>query len=265
MTKGSAAWLDLKAIEAWINTKCVFHNLTLQLYTGQHTAILGPNGCGKSTLVRLIDRSLHPVVKPGSALRLFGSDRPRQWELRRRIGLVSAELEQRVPPRVSGRDLVLSAFFGSVGLRRDQIPSDEQSTRADRLLEQLELTALASEPFLHLSDGQKRRVLIARALAHQPDVLVLDEPTNALDLKAKHDLLRGLRQLCCCGTTLVMITHQVETLIPEIERVVCLKQGSIIADGDRDAILNGPQLSGLFDTPLQVIESGGYRQVMPLS
>ena len=265
MSERSAAWLDLKAVEAWISTKCIFHDLTLRLNKGQHTAVLGPNGSGKSTLVRLIDRSLHPVVKQGSSLHLFGSERPRQWELRRQIGLVSAELEQRVPPQICCRDLVLSAFFGSIGLRVDQIPTARQSARVDHLLPELELNTLAHEPFGHLSDGQKRRVLIARALAHQPDVLVLDEPTNALDLKAKHDLLRVLRRLCCSGTTLVMITHQVETLIPEIERVICLKQGTVIADGDRNSILSGPQLSALFDIPLQVIESAGYRQVMPLS
>ena len=265
MTDSSAAWLDLKAVEAWISTKCVFHDLTLQLWEGEHTAVLGPNGSGKSTLVRLIDRSIHPVVKPGSSLQLFGSERPRQWELRQRIGLVSAELEQRVPPLVSGRDLVLSAYFGCVGLRRDQIPTEQQLTRADHLLEQLNLQNLSDEPFLRLSDGQKRRILIARALVHQPDVLVLDEPTNALDLKAKHDVLGCLRQLCSSGTTVVMITHQVETLIPEIERVICLKQGAIVADGRCDSILSGPQLTDLFDTPLQVIASGGYRQVLPLS
>ncbi len=265
MTDNSTAWLDLKAVEAWIDTKCVFHDLTLKLTLGQHTAILGPNGSGKSTLVRLIDRSIHPVVKPGSALLLFGSDRPLQWELRRRIGLVSTELEQRVPPLASCRDLVLSGLFGCIGLRRDQRPTKEQVARADHLLEQLTLQELSNDPFLRLSDGQKRRVLIARALVHKPDVLVLDEPTNALDLKSKHELLLGLRRLCSTGTTLVMITHQVETLIPEIERVVCLKQGSIAADGERDCILTGPQLTGLFETPLKVIESAGYRQVMPLS
>ena len=114
MSERSAAWLDLKAVEAWISTKCIFHDLTLRLNKGQHTAVLGPNGSGKSTLVRLIDRSLHPVVKQGSSLHLFGSERPRQWELRRQIGLVSAELEQRVPPQICCRDLVLSAFFLSL-------------------------------------------------------------------------------------------------------------------------------------------------------
>ena len=255
----------MEAVEAWIETRCVFHNLTLSLRTGEHTAILGPNGSGKSTLVRLIDRSIHPVVKPGSHLRLLGSDLPLQWELRRRIGLVSTELEQRVPRRVRVIDLVLSAFFGSVGLRQDQTPSNTQLDRAFQLLELFDIAELAQERWTCLSDGQRRRVLIARALAHQPDVLVLDEPTNALDLRAKHSLLNQLRQLCQSQTTLVMITHQVEAIIPEITRVICLKDGAVMQDGPKDHILNGQALTTLFDTSLQVIEAGGYRQVMPLS
>lgn len=258
-------WLELQAVEAWIQSSCVFHHLTLSLRLGEHTAILGPNGSGKSTLVRLIDRSIHPVVKPESHLRLFGSVLPRQWELRQRIGLVSAELEQRIPPGVQVRDLVLAAFFGAVGLRKDQQPSDAQETRVDSLLDSLDLGELAQTPFKQLSDGQRRRALIARALAHQPEVLVLDEPTNALDLKAKNELLAALRRLSRDDTTLVVITHQVETLIPEISRVVCLKQGALVDDGPSDQILTGPKLSALFDTPLQVISAGGYRQVMPLS
>ena len=261
----SHPWLELQAVEAWIQSSCVFHHLTLSLRLGEHTAILGPNGSGKSTLVRLIDRSIHPVVKPKSHLRLFGSVLPRQWELRQRIGLVSTELEQHIPPGVLVRDLVLASFFGAVGLRRDQQPSDAQRQRVDQLLVSLNLRDLACAPFRQLSDGQRRRALIARALAHQPQVLVLDEPTNALDLKAKHDLLASLRRLSRDDTTLVVITHQVETLIPEINRVVCLKNGALVDDGPSDQILTGPKLSALFDTPLQVISAGGYRQVLPLT
>lgn len=265
MTERSQPWLELKAVEAWIKTSCVFNDLTLNLRLGEHTAILGPNGSGKSTLVRLIDRSIHPVVKPNSHLRLFGSPLPRQWELRQRIGLVSSELDLRVPGGVPVCDLVLSAFFGAVGLRRDQQPTRMQEQRASSLLNTFHLTDQADEAFSRLSDGQRRRALIARALAHEPEILVLDEPTNALDLKAKHELLACLRRLCQGNTTLVMITHQVETLIPEINRVVCLQQGSVVADGPSDKILTGPCLSQLFDTPLQVIDAGGYRQVAPLS
>ena len=265
VAKSMHPWLELKAVEAWLQTSCVFNNLTLRLHLGQHTAVLGPNGSGKSTLVRLIDRSIHPVVKPGSHLRLFGSVLPRQWELRRRIGLVSSDVEARIPLQAGVRDLVLSAFYGSLGLRWDQKPDHEHELRVSGLLEQLELTQLANLPFQRLSDGQRRRVLIARALAHEPDVLVLDEPTNALDLKAKHELLRQLRGLCEGSTTLLMITHQVDALIPEITRVVCLQEGQVVQDGPSDEILTGPRLSALFDTPLQVVSAAGYRQVMPLS
>jgi len=265
VVKNGDPWLELQAVEAWLQTSCVFNNLTLQFNLGEHTAVLGPNGSGKSTLVRLIDRSIHPVVKPGSHLRLFGSPLPLQWELRRRIGLVSSDVEARVPLQASVHDLVLSAFYGSLGLRRDQVPSRERQQHVSRLLNHLCLDHLASSPFQRLSDGQKRRVLIARALAHEPDVLVLDEPTNALDLKAKHELQGYLRGLCQGSTTLVMITHQVDALIPEISRVVCLREGAVVDDGICEEVLTGPRLSALFDTPLQVVRAAGYRQVLPLS
>tara|TARA_B100000674_G_scaffold54436_1_gene37844 strand:- start:229 stop:1038 length:810 start_codon:yes stop_codon:yes gene_type:complete len=260
---GDAAWLDCQAVEAWIGGHRVVQDLTLKLLKGQSTAVLGPNGAGKSTLVKLISRSLYPVVKPNSHLRLFGSETVNLWALRQRLGIVSTDLEQRIPASLTGRELLLAAFFGSIGLGRDRTPSPEQRERTDELLRRLDLDGLADENYGLLSEGQRRRLLIARALVHEPEVLVLDEPTNALDLRARHKLLRTLQDLCQQGTTLVMVTHQVEAIIPEIRRVVGLKDCRINLDGSAQEALSGPRLSALFNTPLTVVEAGGYRQVLP--
>jgi iron complex transport system ATP-binding protein len=98
---------------------------------------------------------------------------------------------------------------------------------------------------------------------HDPEVLVLDEPTNGLDLKAKHQLLEILRQLAQAGTTLLLVTHQIEAIIPEIQRCVLLRQGAIVGQGSTDDLLQDGPLSALFDTPLRVMEAQGYRQVVP--
>ena len=130
-------------------------------------------------------------------------------------------------------------------------------------MEQLGLLELATERFGQLSEGQRRRLLIARALVHKPDVLVLDEPTNALDLKARHQLMELMRQLSRSGTTLLLVTHQIEAVIPEIQRCVMLKSGQLMADGPCDQVLTSSRLSALFETPLQLLQANGYRQVLP--
>ena len=258
-----SAWLDCQAVEAWIGGQCVVQDLTLKLLKGESTAVLGPNGAGKTTLVKLISRSLYPVVKPKSHLRLFGSETVNLWSLRQRLGIVSTELEQRIPASLSGRELLLAAFFGSIGLGRDRTPSPEHKARTEEVLRTLDLDGLADEHYGQLSEGQRRRLLIARALVHAPEVLVLDEPTNALDLRARHKLLRSLQVLCQQGTTVVMVTHQVDAIIPEISRVVALKDCRVNLDDSVQEALSGPRLSALFNTPLTVVQAGGYRQVLP--
>ena len=257
------AWLDCQAVEAWINGHQVVKDLTLRLMRGESTAVLGPNGAGKTTLVKLISRSLYPVVKPGSHLRLFGSETVNLWALRQRLGIVSSEVEQRIPASLTGRELLLAAFFGAIGLGRDRTPTADQWSRTEALLQRMDLDGLADENYGQLSEGQRRRLLIARALVHAPEVLVLDEPTNALDLRARHTLLRTLRALCQQGTTLVLVTHQVDAIIPEIQRVVGLQNGLVSLDGRTEDTLTGPRLSALFDTPLGVVQAGGYHQVLP--
>ena len=226
-------WFDAEQVEATLSGRTVIRDFSLQLRLGESTTILGPNGAGKSTLVKLIERSLYPIVTPQSHLRLFGSSTVNLWQLRRRLGVVNSELETRFPPGISSLEVVLSGLFGSMRLGRDQSPEAGQITATKALLERLDLIAIADQPFRQLSDGQRRRLMIARALVHAPEVLVLDEPSRALDLKACHQLLRTLRELCRSGTTVVQVTHRIDTIIPEMRRVLCLNGGTVVGDGTR--------------------------------
>ena len=198
----SDCYFELEAVEAWLGPRRVFEDLSLSLRLGEHTAVLGPNGSGKSSLIRLLGRAIYPVVKPGSRLRIFGSETVNLWELRRRVGFVSQDQQIAYVPGVPALDVVLSGFFGSVGLGRPQKPSTAQRRRALQLLAEQDLADLAERPFGQLSQGQQRRLLLARALVHEPQLLVLDEPLQGLDLRARHRVLACLRRLAQAGTTL---------------------------------------------------------------
>ena len=258
-----APYLDLRAVDAWLGPRLVFQDLNLTLKTREHTVILGPNGAGKSALIKLLSREIYPVVKANSWLRIFGSSTVNLWELRSRIGLVTQDLQVGYPGGVEASDVVLSGFFGSGGIGRSQRPSPAQRQRVGELMVRLGLADLAQRPFRELSDGQRRRLLLARALVHDPEVLVLDEPTNGIDLRARHQLLAILRDLARGGTTLLLVTHQIEAIIPEISRCVMLRKGEVVGDGSAADLLQAGPLSALFETPLTVCSAGGYRQVLP--
>ena len=257
------SWLDIRNGEAWLGGAPVLRDLNLQLNLGESTTVLGPNGAGKSSLVKLIDRSLHPIVKTDAHIKLFGCHPVNLWQLRQRIGVVSSDLEERCPGKATSLEVVLSGFFGAMRLGRDQIPSDAQHHHALELMQRLGLASITTTPCDSLSDGQRRRVLIARALVHNPEVLVLDEPSRALDLRACHQLISCLQGLCRAGTTVVQVTHRIDTIVPEMKRVLFLQQGRIIGDGSPAEMLTAERLSELFSTPLTVVEAGGFRQVLP--
>lgn len=256
-------YLQLERIEAWLGPRPVFHNLSLTLSLGEHVAVLGPNGSGKSSLVRLLTRQIYPVVRPGSQLRLFGRETVNLWDLRRRIGLVSQDLQNAYGAAVPAAEVILSGWFGSVGIGRHHQPSAAQRQRVQELLAEHDLAELAHRPFAQLSTGQQRRLLLARALVHRPELLVLDEPLAGLDLRARHKLLAQLRRLATAGTTLLLVTHQVEAILPEIRRCILLRDGQVLADGPSEQLLCDAPLSDLFGTPLRVCQANGYRQVLP--
>ena len=241
----------------------VFRSFNLRLDQGQNTAILGPNGSGKSTLLKLLTRELYPVVEPGAKIRILGEERVNVWALRSRLGIVSSDLQQNYAAYIRTIEVVLSGFFASVGIWNHHQLSDDQVERSRAVLSEIGIGDLADRPFGQLSTGQQRRVLLARALVTEPANLVLDEPTSGLDLTATFRYLDTLRHLMSSGRTIVLVTHHIHELPPEIERVVLLKEGEVFADGPKASILNAQNLSTLFDAPVGLIQSNGWYQAVP--
>jgi iron complex transport system ATP-binding protein len=232
--------------------------LNLRISAGERVAILGPNGAGKSTLLKLISREIYPIESPGSALRLFGSSTLNLWDLRSRIGFVSQDLQEDYTPFTTAVDVVVSGFFGSIGTHEHLQPNDAQLSKARTLLATVDMAVVANRMYQRLSTGQKRRLLLARALVHEPQALILDEPTSGLDMGAASGLLGLLRGFCETGRSLLITTHHLDEVIPEIERVVLLHEGRIVADGAKAEVLTSDILSDLYQVRLKVTEREGW-------
>lgn len=241
----------------------VFNGLSLEIPQGCNTAILGPNGAGKSTLLKLLSRELYPVQRAGSYVRIFGQERWNVWELRTRLGIVSHELQAHYLGKARGTDVVLSGYYSSIGTWPHQHFTTEEEKRAGHIMTMLDIAALSNTPFAEMSTGEQRRFLLGRALINDPEALVLDEPTSGLDLKACFQYLNIVRRLMQDGKTVVLVTHRIHEIPPEVERVVLLKAGAVIADGAKPEILTSPNLSRLFDTPVKLVHANGFYQALP--
>jgi iron complex transport system ATP-binding protein len=250
--------IEIKDVTVYQQQTLVLQHFSLRVERGERVAILGPNGAGKSTLLKLISRELYPVVRAGSHVRLYGSEQLNLWELRRRIGFVSHELQEDYTPYTRALDVILSGLFGAIGQHDHLQPSAEQRQRALDLLQQIGLSEQAHQMYQRLSTGQKRRLLLARALIHQPEALILDEPSSGLDVGAAALMLTQLRRFCQQNGSMVLATHHVDEIIPEIERVVLLSQGAVVADGAKEEILTSANLSQLYQTPLEVTAYNGW-------
>ncbi len=241
----------------------VLDGLTLAIAQGEHVAILGPNGSGKSTLIKLISRELYPRIKPEPwSLRILGRDRWHLFELRNQLGLVSNDWMQMCTRDFAGYEIVLSGFFGSVGIWPYHHVTPEMERKAQEVMELLEIAHLAARNTNAMSSGEARRMLIARALVHDPQALILDEPTTSLDLRATYELREILRKLGRNGIGMIMVTHHLPDIIPEMERVVLLAQGRVCRDGPKHQVLTAPALREVFGIPVEVLERDGYYHVL---
>jgi iron complex transport system ATP-binding protein len=220
-------------------------------------AILGPNGAGKSTLIGLITRDVRPLARAEPPVLLRGRSSWDLFEARRVFGLVSDTLQDDYRRRVTVLDVVLSGHFGSVGLYRRSDVTAAMVSRAEDLLEYLEIEPLADRTMDTLSTGEARRALIGRALVHDPAVLVLDEPTHGLDPAGTYHFLALLRRIAR-NCALVIVTHHVSDIVPEVDRVVMLKDGAVFRDGRKLELLSGGELSELYGFPARIEERNGW-------
>jgi len=250
-------------ISACRDQSIVFDDLSLCLHAGEHVAILGPNGAGKSTLLKLLTREIYPLANARSHMRLFGRERWDILELRRHLGILSQDLQANYEHDVRGLEIILSGLYSSVGIHEHQSFSEDDLARARVLMEDLGITNLEHASYSHMSTGQQRRCLLGRTLIHDPDTLILDEPTSGLDLTSTFQYLNIIRSLMHAGKTLILVTHHIHEIPPEVDRVILLQHGHILADGAKSDTLTAENLEMLFNTSVKLLESGGWYQAVP--
>ena len=257
--------LELHGATVVRHGRTILDGLSLVIHAGEHTAILGPNGAGKSALIRLLthdDRSL-PRSDGISPVQVFGEDKWDVFELRSQLGIVSANLHHGFisgnnEGPVTAEAAVLSGFHATHGVLRYGVITDEMRRLAEEALAEMGVSHLRLRRLHEMSSGEARRVLLARALATGPRALILDEPTTGLDVVSRDAFMEHVRHIARNGTTLVLVTHHVNEIVPEVERVLLLRDGRIMGSGPRHAMLTTARLSELFDAPIDVEEEGGF-------
>lgn len=256
-------FVSLQHVSVMRGDAVVLHDLSLQIAAGECVAILGPNGCGKSTLIKTLTCEIYPLVQPEMRVELFGRSRWDVTLLRRMLGLVTSEPLPRDALQVPGLEAVLTGFFSSARIWPNLSVEPWMRERAWQMLREVGGENLAQQPLGTMSAGQQKRVMIARALAasgleNRQRVLLMDEPSNALDLAAQRELRNTMQRLASQGTGLILVTHHVEDIVPAVERIVMMQNGRVVADGPKHEMLTGERLSRLFDADITVKEREGY-------
>jgi iron complex transport system ATP-binding protein len=258
MTNPTAPLIELRNVSVVRSGRVVLHELNLRIEAGEHVAIMGPNGSGKSTLIKTITRELYPLYDARSRMKLFGQETWNNSELRSMLGIVTNYIEPFLGREITGHEAVLSGFFSSVGLGRYHEVKPAMREKTDELMAWLEIAHLAERVVSEMSSGEARRVMIARALVHEPKALLLDEPSNSLDVFAQVELRRSMSKLAQSGIALLLITHHLPDVVPEIARVIFMREGRIAGDGAKAELLTAERLGTLFGCPVKVTRQDGY-------
>ena len=233
-------------------------DVSLTIGTGEHVAIIGPNGCGKSTLIKTITRDCYPLAGPGSSVSIMGESVWNVFDLRKLLGIVSNDLMVQCTREITGADIVHSGFISTIGIWPNHHVTREMRARAVAVLEFLDAGHLSGKPVDEMSSGEARRMLIGRALVHDPKALLLDEPSTSLDLFAQHELRETVRKLANLGVGILLVTHHLSDIIPEIDRLILMREGRVIADGPKRETLTASALRELFGIDVELAERDGY-------
>ncbi len=234
--------------------KAILHVDDFTLEEGQHIALLGPNGAGKSTFVQLLTREVFPLHRDDPPVRFRGKARPLLTEIKSSLGVVSATMHDQVRVHVPVIEIVCGGLFGTLGIPSNcgMVLTEAQIGQGRDALEALGIAELADRDVMTLSTGQVRRVLIARELIKDPQVLVFDEPCTGLDPQGMYHVRQAMRTLAQQGRTIILVTHYPEDIIPEIDRVLLIKDAAVYADGRKEDMLTDIYMQKLFEVPLTV-------------
>jgi iron complex transport system ATP-binding protein len=254
----SPALIELRNVTVMRGENIALRDLSLTIGAGEHVAILGPNGCGKSTLIKTITRECYPLARPESSVAILGRSLWNIFDLRGMLGIVSNDLMTQCTREITGFDVVLSGFFSSIGIWPNHHVTDEMRSKASEVLALLEAPHLAAKPVDEMSSGEARRMLIGRALVHGPRALLLDEPSTSLDLFAQHELREMVRKLARAAIGILLVTHHLSDIIPEIDRVIMMRGGQIVADGAKEKLLTPAALKDLFGVDVELAQRDGY-------
>jgi iron complex transport system ATP-binding protein len=259
--ESQAPLLDLRNIRVMRGEKIVLDDFSLRVHVDEHVAVLGPNGCGKSTLIKTITRECYPMVREGSSMTILGQKSWNVFELRSLLGIVSNDLMSSCTGDASGLDVVLSGFFSSTRIFPNHTVDPKHRELAEAALSHLGVLHLTERAVQEMSSGEAKRVLIARALVHKPPALLFDEPCNSLDISAQHGLRETMRSLANSGIGIILVTHELPDIVPEIERVVLMSNGRIVADGRKEEVLQAESLGKLFGLKVELGRREGYYHI----
>ncbi|MCT2536165.1 ABC transporter ATP-binding protein [Aquibacillus koreensis] len=244
--------LELKNVSLMKEGKWILKDIDWNIHKGEHWAMLGLNGAGKTALLHMLCAYYFPTKGDVNVLgHRFGKD-PLGDKLRKKVGIVSSSIQQRIYETDSAYQIVLSGAFASIGLY--ETPTDEMREKAQRLLKEMGSFTYANRSYRTLSQGERQRVLIARALMADPELLILDEPTNGLDFLAREQLLESIESLAQkeSSPSIIYVTHHVEEVLPCFDHTLLLKQGQVFTADQTKYVLTNQVLSEFFGIPVEV-------------
>ncbi|MDQ6631442.1 MAG: ABC transporter ATP-binding protein [Verrucomicrobiota bacterium] len=248
--------LVISDLSIWRGETLILDNISWQVEQGEHWAILGANGSGKTSLLSALTGYLMPS---SGDMELLGEKYGKSdWrELRKKIGLVSSSIRQRMADSETALESVVSGKYAMIDLWNK--PTRADSLRAKKILKQIECEHLRERPWLFLSQGERQRILIGRALMADPALLILDEPCAGLDPVAREYFLQFINHLGKIknGTALVFVTHHVEEILPIFSHVLLLKNGQLLAAGKRTSTLTSQNFSETFDAQVRLTKVAG--------
>ena len=249
-------WFEAKNINCFKNGFRVIKDLDLNLVSSENVILIGPNGSGKSSLIEIINRNIYPVIANESKLKIFGKELINLWELRKRISTVNNDIKNRISPKLKVFDLILSGLYGKYCYVSTKSERDNYNVK--KIMKNMNISSLSKKYFSYLSDGEKQISLIARALIKNPDILILDEPIANLDYKSKFFVIDKINELSKLNTIILCVTHDISMITPIFDRVIMLKGGEIIADGNQKKVINSQNLNRLYGINVEVNKNNGF-------